>query len=282
MRQMFRAPVPADVPAPMMTAEALAAGGERLDAMRKTANAAGKVRDDGLAWLAPSGSASTDATAMIVRTGNASVEVSTIDSAVPRIRFLATQVGGFVANSAIETGRDQARSATLEVKAPAQTFDRLLTGLTPLGKVESVNISAADVGEEFVDVEARIANDHRLETRLIELLATRTGKLKDVLDVEQELARVREEIERYEGRLRYLRAHTEMSTLSITVHEPVPIIEHVGTNPIVVAARQAWRNFIALLAFVIASMGVVLPIAVVAGGIWWGTSLARSRAQTTA
>jgi len=209
-----------------------------------------------------------DASRMIVRMGGASIEVASVDSTVPRIRGLASSIGGFVANSSVQAGRDEIRTATLEVKAPAQDFDRLITGLSPLGKVESVNVSAQDVGEEYVDVEARIANNHRLEARLIELLATRTGKLKDVLDVEQELARVREEIERYEGRLRYLRAHAELSTLTITVHEPVPIIDHVGANPIAVAARQAWRNFIALASFAIASLGIVLPVAVVGGGLW--------------
>jgi len=206
---------------------------------------------------------------MVIRTGGASIEVSRIDSAVPRLRALATQLGGYIAASSIQSGREPAHAATLEVKAPAQSFDQLLRGLGPIGKVESVNVSAQDVGEEYVDVEARIANDHRLETRLIELLATRTGKLKDVLDVERELARVREEIERYEGRLRYLRTHAEMSTLSVTVHEPVPLIEHASTNPLAAAARQAWRNFIALVAFAIASLGVLLPIAAVGGSMWF-------------
>jgi hypothetical protein len=71
-------------------------------------------------------------------------------------------------------------------------------------------------------------NARRLETRLIDLLATRTGKLKDVLDVERELARAREEIERYEGRLRYLRAHATLSTLTISLHEPLPVVGRAG------------------------------------------------------
>ena len=165
-----------------------------------------------------------DASRMIVRSGSASIEVGSIDSVIPRIRTLASAIGGFVANSSVQAGRDQIRSAVMEVKAPAEGFEHLIAALSPLGKVEYVNVSAQDVGEEYVDVQARMANDHKLEERLIELLAARTGKLKDVLDVERELARVREEIERYEGRLRFLRAHAELSTLSITVHEPVPII----------------------------------------------------------
>ena len=206
---------------------------------------------------------------MIVRTGGASIEVSSVDSVIPKVRLLATQVGGFVANSSIEGGRQQMRSATLEVRAPSQSFDALLAGLSPLGHVESVNVSAQDVGEEYVDLHARIDNDHRLEQRLIELINTRTGKLKDVLDVERELARVREEIERYEGRLRYLSSHAALSTLTVNVHEPVPITAHVGTSPLTLAARQAWQNFVGLVAFCIASLGVLIPMGVAGAAVWW-------------
>jgi len=223
-----------------------------------------------------------NAARMIVRSGGASIEVTSIDSAIPRIRVLASAIGGFVANSNVQAGHDQVRTAMLEVKAPAEGFERLITALGPLGKVEYVNVSAQDVGEEYVDVEARMANDHKLEERLIELLASRTGKLKDVLDVEREIARVREEIERYEGRLRFLRAHAELSTLNITVHEPMPIIDHVSPNPIAAATRQAWRNFIALIAFAISSMGVLIPVAAVGGGLWWMLKPAKPAASAQA
>jgi Domain of unknown function (DUF4349) len=226
--------------------------------------------------------AGAEASRMIVRSGGASIEVASIDSAIPRVREVASAIGGFVANSSVQAGRDQVRTAILELKAPAEHFDQLLSGLNLLGKVESVNVSAQDVGEEYVDVEARMANNHRLEERLIELLATRTGKLKDVLDVEQELARVREEIERYEGRLRFLRSHAELSTLTITVHEAVPIIDHVSPNPVAAAARQAWRNFIALVAFAIASLGLVIPLAAVGGGLWFFLRPAKPAGTTTA
>jgi hypothetical protein len=141
--------------------------------------------------------------------------------------------------------------------------------LAPIGKLESVSVAAEDVGEQFVDVTARMENARRLERRLIDLLATRTGKLKDVLDVEQTLARVREEIERHEGRIRYLRAHTAMSTLNIEVHEPVPIVASAGRGPLGEAFRQAWRNFVGLLAFAVQSLGVVIPLGALALVGWF-------------
>src|SRR5213079_2966484 len=142
--------------------------------------------------------------------------------------------------------------------------------------------NAEDVGEEFVDVQARMDNARRLEQRLIGLLATRTGKLKDVLDVEQALAQVREEIERYEGRIRYLQAHTAMSTLSITVHEPLPVVGEAGHSVMGEAFTQAWRNFVVLLALAVQSLGVVLPLGFVAGVAWLVTRRWRVAKQRAA
>ena len=206
---------------------------------------------------------------MVIRNGQASVEVDKLDPAIVRLRQLATQLGGYIANSSLSGGRDQVRTAALELKIPAQRFDQALNGLATLGKVESVNATAEDVGEEYVDITARVNNAHRLEDRLIALLATRTGKLQDVLSVERELARVREEIERYEGRLRYLKTRVATSTLSVTVHEPVPILgQGPGQNPIVAAIRQAWRNFVGFISAVIASLGVLIPLAALVLVAW--------------
>ena len=107
--------------------------------------------------------------------------------AIIKVRQLATQLGGYVANSSISGGRDQVRSATLELKIPAARYDQAVGGLGEIGKVESVNTNVEDVGEEYVDITARVTNAKRLEERLVNLLATRTGKLEDVLAVEREL-----------------------------------------------------------------------------------------------
>jgi len=214
---------------------------------------------------------------MVIRTATVSIEVDSLEPAVARVRELAAQFGGYVANTDITTGKNQLRNATLEVKIPATRFEQSLAGLTPIGKLESVSVEAEDVGEQFVDVSARMDNARRLERRLIDLLAARTGKLKDVLDVEQALARVREEIERYEGRIRYLKAHTAMSTLSVTVHEPLPVVGRAGKSVMGEAFKQAWRNFVVLLSLAVQSLGVVLPLGLVAFVVWIGTKRWRLR-----
>lgn len=205
---------------------------------------------------------------MLIRTAQASIEVDSLERARALVRTLAARVGGDIANTTVQTGRGELHSASVEVRIPAERFDAALDGLSAIGKLEAVNVRAEDVGEEFTDVSARIENARRLEARLIDLLATRTGKLTDVLEVERALARVREEIERYEGRVRYLRAHAALSTLTISVHEPVPIVGTAGKSVLGEAFAQAWRNFVALVALCIRSLGVVLPLGLVVALAW--------------
>ena len=207
---------------------------------------------------------------MVIRTGSASIRIDSLEPALATVRGLAARLGGYVANTSIQAGPAQYRQATLEIKVPAARFDDLVAGLEPIGKVEGVTVTAEDVGEEFVDVSARVTNARRLESRLIDLLATRTGRLQDVLSVERELARVREEIERYEGRLRYLQTRVATSSLSVTVHEPIPVVGRPGSNVLVRAFERAWRNFVELVAAFIASLGVLLPVTLAGGTVVWG------------
>lgn len=215
---------------------------------------------------------------MVIRNGSASVQVDSLELGIAAVQKMATTFGGYVGNTSLSAGENQVRSATLELKIPSAKFDAALSGLAPIGKVESVSSTAEDVGEEFVDITARVANAKRLEERLITLLATRTGKLEEVLAVERELSRVREEIERYEGRLRFLSSRVATSTLSVTVHERVPIISSApGENVIVEAFKDAWRNFVRFIAALIASMGVLVPLAAVGVIVWLGWRWAKRR-----
>src|SRR5437588_10807786 len=104
------------------------------------------------------------AASMVIRTGQASIEVDSLEAAVSRVRLLAGRIGGYIANTTMQTGRGQLRSASLEVKVPAERFDEALAGLAPIGKLESVNVNAADGGEEFPEVNARIGDARRLQS----------------------------------------------------------------------------------------------------------------------
>lgn len=209
--------------------------------------------------------------AMMIRTGYATLEVSRLDPSIVKVRALATKVGGYVTNTSTAGGRDQVRAAMLELRIPAQRYDETVTALAEIGRVESTQTNAQDVGEEFVDVTARVANARKLEARLIDLLANRTGRLQDVLSVERELSRIRTEIDQLEGRIRFLKNRVSLSTLTVNLHEPQPLIGNTpGENPISAAVRKAWRNFVGFFASIIASLGILIPLGVLGLLAWIG------------
>jgi hypothetical protein len=192
--------------------------------------------------------------------------VEKLEGAVARIRQTAGQFGGFVGNTSLLAGKEEQKTATLELRIPSAQFDAVVGALNQLGKVETVTVSAEDVSEEYVDLGARLANARRVEARLVEMLGKRTGKLSDVLTVEQELSRVRQEAERYEARIRWLEHRASLSSLSVSLHEKAPLIEPPrGNGPILEAFAEAWSRFVAFTAWFIASLGILVPAGAVIG-----------------
>ena len=132
---------------------------------------------------------------------------------------LVQEKGGYFADASVDRQQGERLSGRWQVRIPVAQFEAFLDAVSKLGVPEVRRQTAQDVTEEFVDLKARIANKKRLEDRIVELLDTNDGKIKDVIEVERELARVRSEIEQMEGRLRYLTDRTEMTTVTITARE---------------------------------------------------------------
>jgi hypothetical protein len=215
---------------------------------------------------------------MLIRTGRATVRVDSLDRGVAAVRALARRNGGLVGAMTVSAGEERARHATLEVRIPSERFDSAVVGLAPIGRVEGIDVTAQDVGEEYADVEARVANARRLESRLLELLERRTGRLEEMLQLEREVARVREQVERHEGRLRYLRTRASVSVLTVTLREPEALIgSPPGEQPLRDAVGQAWRSFIGLVAGLIAASGLLIPFALLAFALWRGWRALRRR-----
>lgn len=127
------------------------------------------------------------------------------------------------------------------VRIPVVQYEEFFLGLEKLGIPEHRTQTAQDVTEEFFDLEARIANKQKLEQRILQLVEDRDGKIKDVIDVERELARVREEIERMEGRLRYLANRAALTTVTIIVREEKDYVPPQGPS-FTSRIDTAWTN----------------------------------------
>jgi hypothetical protein len=109
-------------------------------------------------------------------------------------------------------------------------------------KIESKNISALDVTEEFIDIEARIKTKKELENRYKELLK-QAKKVEEILEIEREIGSLRSEIESAEGRLNYLKDRVSLSTLTVVFYEKLN--SSFGfTSKFGQAIQNGWTNLL--------------------------------------
>ncbi|HUG89271.1 MAG TPA: DUF4349 domain-containing protein [Planctomycetaceae bacterium] len=154
--------------------------------------------------------------------------VSDIAGVGETIARLVADAGGYISQSSIRGTSGSRRSASWTVRVPVEGFDAFLREASRLGEVNSLSTTSQEVTAEFYDVEARLRNKRQEEQRMLAILESDTGKLEDVLRVETEISRVRQEIERLDGRLRLLQDLTALSTVTVHVSE---IREFVATTP---------------------------------------------------
>jgi hypothetical protein len=114
---------------------------------------------------------------------------------------------------------DAGRTLTATLRIPAQQLDAAMAELKKLGRVEDESQGGEEVTQQYVDVQARLANGIHTEQRLTEILRSRTGKLQDVLKVELEIDRVRGEIEQMQAEKKELSKRVAFATLNTTVRE---------------------------------------------------------------
>ena len=156
---------------------------------------------------------------MIVQTASLSIVARNYDEASEAIGKLAKARGGYVEKLDAKAQTGSARELSIALRVPAKQLDGFLEDLRQLGHVEQESQSNEEVSAEYVDLQARLRSAQATERRLIELLATRTGRLVDVLDVERELARVRGEIESMQGQSNLLQHRVSYATVQVELSE---------------------------------------------------------------
>ncbi|HEY2840553.1 MAG TPA: DUF4349 domain-containing protein [Pirellulales bacterium] len=155
----------------------------------------------------------------IIFTARIESVVENFDNIPTKLAELVKQADGYVADSSLSGSTGRNRSGTWKIRVPVVRFDEFVNQAKGIGELVSANTQSQDVSEEYYDVDARIRNKTKEEERLLKLLDDRPAKLEEVLTVERELSRVREEIERMQGRMRVLTDQTSLTTVEITIRE---------------------------------------------------------------
>jgi hypothetical protein len=142
-----------------------------------------------------------------------------------------------LANARERGGYLVARNDTsIQVRVPSARFHESVTAVEGSGEVLRRNVAASDVSEEFHDAEVRLQNLRAVRQRLEEFLR-RAGSMAEALQVERELERVTAEIDRLQGRMRFLSARVAFSLISVTL-EPRPTVIAAPRTPDAMPPRR--------------------------------------------
>jgi hypothetical protein len=170
---------------------------------------------------------------MIIRNGQMSVLVPDVEQALTKAREIARANGGFISasNTKVEKIGDRDRSVgNLTVQVRSEQFDPAVTALRSLGKVESEVGTSQDVTEEYVDSESTLRSLRATETALLKMLE-KAQTLSDTLTLQRELNGVRTQIEKLEGRRRFLSNRSEWSSIQLSI-APLPLPATATPTPV--------------------------------------------------
>ncbi len=158
----------------------------------------------------------------IIRNADITIEVDSTADAQHRITSIAESHGGFVVTSEAKQRENiEVSKRTLDIKLvtriPATRFGVALDEIKQLaGNIPEASVTGQDVTEDFIDLEARIRTQKALELQFLQIMK-RSGNVEDALEVQRQIADVRTEIEKLEGRKRFLENRSSLSTITVNI-----------------------------------------------------------------
>jgi Domain of unknown function (DUF4349) len=165
----------------------------------------------------------------IIRNADLTMEVASTTDTQQKIVSIAEAHGGFVvASEAKQRDSQEPAQRTLDIKLvvriPENHFGAALDQIRGLANnVPEAKITGQDVTEEFIDLEARIKTQKALELQFLEIMK-QARKVGDAMEVQRQIAEVRSDIERLEGRKRFLENRSSLSTITINITTPKPMV----------------------------------------------------------
>ena len=203
----------------------------------------------------------------IIRDADLTMEVPNTTETQRRVTSIAESHDGFVVTSEAKQ-REAAEPAkrTLDIKlvvrVPSNQFGPALSEIEGLAtNLTQRNVTGQDVTEEFIDLEARLKTQKALEAQFLEIMK-QANKVADALEVQRQIADVRTEIEKLEGRRRFLESRTSLSTITVNIESPTPIV--VSTSGFGRSVREAVSESIevasGIVLFLVRFVIVMIPI----------------------
>jgi hypothetical protein len=155
----------------------------------------------------------------LIRNATVEVEIVSFDQSAQKITAFANEEKGYVATTSSEKQENGKLKGEIVVKVLPENLDRFLQKIRGLGELKNQTLGTEDITKNYFDTESRLKNSRVMEQRLIDMLKKKSDDVNDLLQVEKELGRVREEIEKMQGDLKFWDSQVQFATVTISLAE---------------------------------------------------------------
>jgi hypothetical protein len=197
----------------------------------------------------------------LIKTGAVTLEVSDVTGTVESIHALVIAQGGYLSSSTIQASGSQ-HTGTVVIRVPQARFETTLAGVKSAGTVLSVSTQGEDVTEEYIDLQAQ-KKSYEIQLTQYYMLIKKATKISDIIAVQQQIDRIQTELNRLEGRLKYLDSKIDLSTITITIREPEPVHAETG-HSFVSAINRGIEGLLGIVDAVIIAAITFLPFILLA------------------
>ncbi|MEA2006863.1 MAG: DUF4349 domain-containing protein [Patescibacteria group bacterium] len=213
----------------------------------------------------------------VIKNGNLILKVESTEQSAQKISEFVKSFGGEVFSTNFYEKTKGQKSGSITVKVPVEKFNEALSQIkTVATQVFSESTTGRDVTEQYSDLQAQLKNKRAEEESFVKIL-DRAGEIEDVLAVIKQISRVRGEIERLEGRIRFMDSQTDMSTITISLSEDVEIAPVQNDWRPWQVIKKAFNDLIiniqdfvdGIIRFIIIGIPSLIPFLVFLGIVYW-------------
>lgn len=199
---------------------------------------------------------------------NAAIDIETRDVKIvtAKIAEKSKNLNGFVEKEFIKQDSRDRYIAEMIVRVKAENVPKFLQELGTLGNVRSSQNTLSDITSEYRDTKIRLENKMKVRASIIRILERQSGNIKDIIEGTKELSEITENIETLQASIKQFDDKVLFATVAVRIYEPSAILPDRGESigkKILASFGNAGYLFIDVLAFLIKSLGVILPVALV-------------------
>jgi len=216
---------------------------------------------------------------LIIKNADVNVEVQNFDGFMETINEIVTDSKGYISSSSSYIYRRDSndpeknlKGGNISIRVPSEVFDGIIYSVGEIGNVTNTNLYTEDISKRYRNTADEVKNLEIREARIREIMG-KAEKIEDILKIEEELSRVRTEINRLKGNLSNWEDLVSLSTINIDVREVEDIknkIVPVNTN-VFQKAKEGFietinimiKNIEMFFVYVVTNLPVIVPVLII-------------------